>query len=97
MDTLNEIPWREQEELFEEISKVASVEALSEEERNRYDDALRNYRDSLAVRRAAVREGMEKGRKEEKFEIARNLKAAGVAVDIIVQTTGLTAKEIKNL
>ena len=40
---------------------------------------------------------MEKGRKEEKFEIARNLKAAGVAVDIIVQTTGLTAKEIKNL
>jgi hypothetical protein len=52
METLNEMPWREQEELFDKISKVAIVAALSEEERNRYEDALRNYRDNIAVRNA---------------------------------------------
>ncbi len=41
--------------------------------------------------------GHEKGRKEREFEVAKNLLKAGVSVDIITQTTGLTSDEVKNL
>ncbi|MBH5362452.1 Rpn family recombination-promoting nuclease/putative transposase [Wolbachia endosymbiont of Kradibia gibbosae] len=41
--------------------------------------------------------GHEKGRKAEKIEVAKNLLKAGVSIDIIAQTTGLTANEIKDL
>ncbi|MDE5065438.1 transposase, partial [Wolbachia endosymbiont of Drosophila seguyi] len=41
--------------------------------------------------------GHEKGRKEREIEVAKNLLKAGVSIDIIAQTTGLTANEIKDL
>ena len=39
MDTLDDIPWRKEKEAFEAIAELGSYEALSEEDRNRYDDA----------------------------------------------------------
>ena len=42
-------------------------------------------------------EGREEGKKEEKIEIAKNLKQAGVAIDIIQASTGLSSEEIKAL
>nr|WP_253303189.1 hypothetical protein [Wolbachia endosymbiont of Phyllotreta cruciferae] len=41
--------------------------------------------------------GHEKGRKAEKIEVAKNLLKAGVSIDIIAQTTGLTVNEVKDL
>ncbi len=41
--------------------------------------------------------GHEKGRKEREIEVAKNLLKAGVSIDIIAQTTGLTADEVKDL
>ena len=37
------------------------------------------------------------GREERELEVAKNLKANGVSIDIIAQSTGLTAEEIVNL
>jgi len=49
-----------------------------------------NTEDAIAFAREEGRtEGHEQGRSEEKLEIARNLKAAGVSADIIHQATGL--------
>ena len=93
METLDEMPWREQEELFNEISKVASVAALSEEERNRYDDALRNYRDNIAVRNATIKEC----REEIAIEIARSLLSAHMPDDLIANHTGLSIDEVEKL
>ncbi|MDG7056936.1 MAG: hypothetical protein LKM43_02195, partial [Wolbachia endosymbiont of Penenirmus auritus] len=39
----------------------------------------------------------EKGRKEGKIEVAKNLLKAGVSIDIIAQTTGLPKAEIAQL
>ncbi|WP_353273948.1 hypothetical protein [Wolbachia endosymbiont (group A) of Ennomos erosarius] len=39
----------------------------------------------------------EKGRKEREIEVAKNLLKAGVSIDIIAQTTGLTVDEVKDL
>ena len=89
METLNEMPWREQEELFDEISKVASVAALSEEERNRYEDALRNYRDNIDVRNADIH--------EERIRMARLMMADNCISEIISKYTSLSLDEIEKL
>ena len=44
-----------------------------------------------------MEKGMEKGREEEKLEIARNLKTMGLPSESIAQATGLTIEEIENL
>ena len=41
--------------------------------------------------------GLEKGAAQKQREIAKNLKHAGIPVDVIAENTGLTAKEIENL
>ena len=41
--------------------------------------------------------GLEKGAAQKQREIAKNLKHAGIPVDVIVENTGLTAEEIENL
>ncbi len=41
--------------------------------------------------------GLSKGRKEEKIEIARNMKAEGSSIEFIVKVTGLSAKEVERL
>lgn len=97
METLTQIPWREQDELFEEISKVASREALSEEERNQYDDALRNYRDNIAMLKAAKNEGINEGTQNERSRIARSLLSMNISEDIISQSTGLSSEQIQKL
>ena len=42
-------------------------------------------------------EGKIEGREEEKIEIATNLLKAGISIDIISNTTGLSIEQIKNL
>ena len=41
--------------------------------------------------------GLEKGAAQKQREIAKNLKHAGIPVDVIAENTGLTAEEIENL
>ena len=41
--------------------------------------------------------GLEKGAAQEKREIAKNFKHAGISVDVIAENTGLTAEEIERL
>jgi predicted transposase/invertase (TIGR01784 family) len=59
--------------------------------RDRYD-RIEEYEDQLFLE-AEKQEALLKGKKE----IAKNLLAAGVAMEIIVKTTGLTDAEIENL
>ena len=41
--------------------------------------------------------GREEGEKQAKIAVAKNLLKAGVSTDIVVQTTGLTVNEVKDL
>ncbi len=41
--------------------------------------------------------GIEKGKKEEKIEIARNLLKQNIDIDVITISTGLSKKEIEEL
>ncbi len=89
MDSVNGFFWRQQKELLEEISKVDTPDALLEEERNRYDDALRNYRDILAVRNADIH--------EERVRMARSMLSKGYPMKEIEELTNLSLDEIEKL
>jgi len=43
------------------------------------------------------RDGYEEGREEKAREIAKNLKASGIPIDVIAKNTGLTIEEIEKL
>ena len=66
-----------------------------------YEESLNHYRDINNVINSAKREGKEEGREEgreeKKREIALNMKADGMAVELIEKYTGLTAEEIEKL
>ena len=47
--------------------------------------------------RIGIEQGRAEGAAQEKREIAKNLKHAGIPVDVIAENTGLTAEEIENL
>ncbi|QGT16110.1 Rpn family recombination-promoting nuclease/putative transposase [Wolbachia pipientis] len=77
----------------------------SEKEFIAYEQEIKRIRDEQAVLAQKLDDatakgiliGHEKGRKEREIEVAKNLLKAGVSIDIIAQTTGLTANEIKDL
>ncbi|MEM7496110.1 MAG: hypothetical protein AAF471_08385 [Myxococcota bacterium] len=48
-------------------------------------------------REEGYREGREEGQKKEKRQVARNMRALGLGVDVIVQATGLSRAEINEL
>ena len=70
-----------------------------------YEDTLKAYRNWYSVMETAEKKGEEKGRAEGRaegeaqktVEIARNLKACGVDVATIAQTTGLSKEDISAL
>ena len=109
MDTIKRLPWAAQNSVFQKLAEIADVSSLTKEERLHYDEALRKYRDTLCVlesaeqrgvkrgREEGLAKGLAKGRAEERIEIARNMKAKGLPVDLIAECSGLSPEEIAKL
>jgi predicted transposase/invertase (TIGR01784 family) len=93
MEILQRMPFLAQDAVFKRLSEIAEVAALSKEERRQYDESLRHYRDTIAVMHGQYLEGMEKGRKEEKIDIARRMLARGMTKEEIADMTGLSINE----
>lgn len=62
MAVLDRMPWAAKDQVFRRLAKIAEVRNLTKEERLRYDQSLKHYRDSINVMRGAIMEGEEKGR-----------------------------------
>ena len=105
MDILERMPWLAQDAVFQKLASIAEVAALSKEDREKYDESLRKYRDTISVmegqylegKEAGLAEGMEKGLEKGKLEIARSMKADKLPIETIIKYTGLSAEEIDNL
>ncbi len=84
-------------ELFEELSADKELQAIYEARlKNRLDrgSALAQAtRDGLAK---GLQQGLEQGRQEEKHNMALNLHKAGVALEIISSTTGISLDELND-
>ncbi|WP_234395673.1 hypothetical protein [Bacteroides sp. Marseille-P3684] len=84
-------------EKFKCISHITDISALSKEDRMKYDESIKIYRDNLAVMSFAEANGREKGRAEEKISIARRMKADGLPTEIIMKYTQLSKEDIEQL
>lgn len=105
METLEGMPFKAQKTIFSKLLEVADVGTLSKEDRIRYDEALKSYRDYNSCMYYAVNEAskkaLEKGLKEGELkkarEMARRLKAQGVDPLVIAQASELSLEEIERL
>lgn len=109
METLKRLPFKARKSVFEKLEKIVDIASLSKEEREKYDESIKVYRDSLVTMAFAeekgkkegieigIEIGKEEGHVEERLEIARNMKSIGMNVDAIQQVTKLTLEEIEKL
>ena len=86
-----------QNAVFKRLSEIAEVASLSKEERSKYDESLRAYRDTIAVMDGQFLQGEQKGRAEERLANARKMKAKGFSTEDIADITGFTPEEIEGL
>ena len=84
-------------ELKDELIKMSN----NEEQREMYDMRTQIFRDRISAFNTAKEEGKEEGRqegiKQGVYKVATSLKQAGVQLEIIQSTTGLSMEEIAAL
>ena len=97
METIVKLPWPEKNPVFQRLAEISDLGSLSREERMKYDEAIRKYRDTLCVMQSQLDEGIQIGRQQTLASVARNLKAQHVPLDVIASSTGLSIQEIENL
>ena len=109
MGTLNDMPFMEERTEWNDLSRLASVAAMTKKEREAYEISLKHYRDyynsieyakyeaSKEGREEGLKVGRTEGERKKQLEIAGKLKALGIPVATIQESTGLTPEEIERL
>ena len=92
METLRRLPLTDCD-VIQKLEQISDISALSKEDRMKYDESIKVYRDRLAI---MVFE-RQKGQAEGKLEVARNLKQMGLATEAIAQATGLAPDVVGQL
>ena len=101
MNKMDEISFKDKQEIFSRLEKVASQANLSDEERARYEAEWKIYNDYFntieSAKKRANEEGREEGRAEEQLKLAKGFKDAGTDISVISKVTGLSIEEIEAL
>ena len=101
MEVLERLPFTAQKKIFDHLAKLADVRCLSSEEQEKYDESIKAVDDYYSGLYGSYVEGEEKGRAEGELskglEVARNLLAMGISWSQIMQATGLTEEQLKQL
>ena len=101
MEVLERLPFTAQKKIFNHLAKLADVRCLSSEEQEKYDESIKAVDDYYSGLYGSYVEGEEKGiakgKAEGKAEVARNMMAMGMPWSQIVQLTGLTEEQLKQL
>ena len=104
-----QMPFSEKYPVFRKLAEIGDLRKLSREELELYDEDIKNMRDIYATRKFDEKRGMAKGiakgRAEGRaegelskgLEVARNMLAIGMPWSQIVQLTGLTEDQLKQL
>ncbi len=109
LETFDHIPSILNEPIFNKGFEIAEISHLKPEQYENYHKSLLEYWEVKNVKDTAFNEGKAEGKIEGKaegkiegkiegkFEVAKALKQQGVAMDIIIATTGLALEEIEGL
>ncbi|OUO74908.1 hypothetical protein [Bacteroides sp. An269] len=82
---------------LEKLRQIQETIGLSKEDRMKYEASLKVYRDQLVTIEYARQQGFAEGEAEERLKNARDMKAAGIAPDLIAQITGLPLETVEGL
>lgn len=98
---LQNSPHALQERVFQKLFEAAEIAKFTPDEKNKYEESLKYYRDLKNVVDTSFDEGKAEGKAEGKeernIEIARQMKSEGEPIEKIIRFTGLTAEEIGRL
>ena len=101
MEVLERLPFTAQKKIFDHLAKLADVRCLSSEEQEKYDESIKAVDDYYSGLYGSYIEGEEKGiakgELSKSLTIARNLLAMGMSWTQIMQATGLTEEQLKQL
>ena len=89
LEDFQTIPAIFSDEVFTQAFEKAELARFDQTELDGYENSLKSYRDLKGVIDTAFDEG--------KIEVARNLKALGIDIEIISKSTGLTKEEVNKL
>nr|WP_295928965.1 Rpn family recombination-promoting nuclease/putative transposase [uncultured Dyadobacter sp.] len=95
LGNLDQVPEFLAKPVFSKLFQVAEVCNLNQQEKMAYDASLKarwDYYNSLDY---ALKEGVEKGRRDEQLSIARSMKDKGMDVLLIAELLGMTAGEVE--
>lgn len=97
LEELQNIPQLFRDAVFTQAFETAALAQMSVGEWEQYEGSLKSYRDEINTIQTAREEGMQAGIREEKRAISMAMKAAGLAPELIAQTTGLSTAEVEAL
>ena len=100
-EVFKNLPLAEQKKMLDYLAKLPDVRCLSSEEREKYDESIKAVDDYYSGLYGSYVEGEEKGiakgMAKGKAEVARNMMTMGMSLPQIMQATGLTEEELKQL
>ena len=102
---LEERPAELKEAIFKRLFEQAEIAQYTPEERQDYEESLKNFRDWYSALKTAEKKGHAEGREEGRAEglregivkTAQNMKKEGMSDSLIAKMTGLTEQEIAEL
>ena len=83
--------------VFTKLFDAAEIAKFDKAEYEAYEESLKALRDWKNVLETAEKKAREEGRMERTLEMARQLKSAGVPIDVIARCSGLSEEEINQL
>ena len=93
MEKLQRLPFKARKAVFEKLEQIVDIAAMSKEDRMKYDESIKVYRDQLAMMEYERR----KVEAKERLKNARGMKAAGIAPDLIAQIMELPLETVEGL
>ena len=100
-EVFKNLPLAEQKKMLDHLAKLPDVRFLCSEEREKYDESIKAVDDYYSGLYGSYVEGEEKGiakgMAKGKAEVARNMMTMGMSLPQIMQATGLTEEELKQL
>ena len=86
---------------FDRLFEEAEIAKFTPQEMREYETSKMAYRDIKnsvdTAKREGIAEGMEKGMNQKALDIARNMLADGVDINLIMKYSGLTQEQIEKM
>ena len=78
METLQRLPFKARNAVFQKLEQIVDIAALSKEDRMKYDESIKVYRDKLAIMAFERQKGQAEGREEGRAEGLKEGRAEGL-------------------